>query len=57
MAGSYSLFTPEGLGRHMRLLFAVVHYYKSGNGRHGSLALTPGRDRCLKNLILQLHRL
>ena len=40
----------------MRLLFAVVHYYKSGNGRHGSLAPDPRpRIDALKNLILQLH--
>ena len=25
----------------MRLLFAVVHYYKAGDGRHGSLAADP----------------
>ena len=28
----------------MRLLFGVVHYYKSGDGRHGSLLQTPGRE-------------
>ena len=42
----------------MRLLFAVVHYYKSGNGRHGSLAADPRpRIDALRGLILQLHRL
>ena len=42
----------------MRLLFAVVHYYKAGNGRHGSLAADPGpRIDALRRLILQLHRL
>ena len=41
----------------MRLLFAVVHYYKSGDGRHGSLAVDPQPDDALKRLILQLHRL
>ena len=40
----------------MRLLFAVVHYYKSGDGRHGSLAPDPGpRIDALRRLILQLH--
>ena len=42
----------------MRLLFAVVHYYKSGDGRHGSLATDPRpRIDALRSLILQLHRL
>ena len=42
----------------MRLLFAVVHYYKSGNGRHGSLAADPRpRVEALRCLMLQLHRL
>ena len=42
----------------MRLLFAVVHYYKSGDGRHGSLAADPKpRIDALRGLILQLHRL
>ena len=42
----------------MRLLFAVVHYYKAGDGRHGSLAADPGpRIDALRRLILQLHRL
>ena len=42
----------------MRLLFAVVHYYKSGDGRHGSLAADPRpRIEALQRLILQLHRL
>ena len=42
----------------MRLLFAVVHYYKSGDGRHGSLAADPRpRIDALRRLILQLHRL
>ena len=42
----------------MRLLFAVVHYYKSGDGRHGSLAADPApRIDALRRLILQLHRL
>lgn len=42
----------------MRLLFAVVHYYKSGNGRHGSLASDPSpRIDALRSLILQIHRL
>ena len=42
----------------MRLLFAVVHYFKPGNGRHGSLAADPQpRIDALKRLILQIHRL
>ena len=42
----------------MRLLFAIVHYYKSGDGRHGSLAADPmPRVKALRRLILQLHRL
>ena len=42
----------------MRLLFAIVHYYKSGDGRHGSLAADPRpRIDALRRLILQLHRL
>ena len=42
----------------MRLLFAVVHYFKPGNGRHGSLAADPQpRIDALKQLILQIHRL
>lgn len=42
----------------MRLLIGVVHYYKSGNGRHGSLAANPApRVHALAELILQLHRL
>ena len=42
----------------MRLLFAIVHYYKAGDGRHGSLAADPSpRIEALRRLILQLHRL
>ena len=42
----------------MRLLFAVVHYYKAGDGRHGSLAADPEpRIDALRRLILQIHRL
>ena len=42
----------------MRLLFAIVHYYKAGDGRHGSLAADPRpRIDALRRLILQLHRL
>ena len=42
----------------MRLLIAVVHYFKPGNGRHGSLAADPQpRIDALKRLILQIHRL
>ena len=43
----------------MRVLVAVVHYYKSGDGRHGSLAADPQPriNACLRHLILQLHRL
>ncbi len=42
----------------MRLLFAVVHYYKSGDGRHGSVAADPRpRIDALRGLIFQLHRL
>ena len=42
----------------MRLLFAIVHYYKAGNGRHGSLAANPKpRVDALRQLIFQLHRL
>ena len=40
----------------MRLLFAVVHYFKPG--KHGSLAADPQpRIDALKRLILQIHRL
>ena len=47
-----------GLGWSMRLLFAVVHYYKAGDGRHGSLAADPKpRIDALRRLILQIHRL
>ncbi len=42
----------------MRLLFAVVHYFKAGDGRHGSLGADPSpRIDALRRLILQLHRL
>lgn len=42
----------------MRLLFAVVHYYKAGDGRHGSLAADPRpRIQALRHLIVQIHRL
>lgn len=42
----------------MRLLIGVVHYYKAGSGRHGSLAADPApRVQALVELILQLHRL
>lgn len=42
----------------MRLLFGVVHYYKAGDGRHGSLAANPvPRVAALTQLILQLQRL
>lgn len=42
----------------MRLLFGVVHYYKAGDGRHGSLAPDPvPRVAALSQLILQLQRL
>ena len=42
----------------MRLLFAVVHYFKPGNGRHGSLAADPQpRIDAIRQLILQIHRL
>ena len=42
----------------MRLLFAIVHYYKAGDGRHGSLAPDSRlRIDALRCLILQLHRL
>ena len=42
----------------MRLLFAIVHYYKAGDGRHGSLAADPRpRIDALRRLILQIHRL
>ena len=42
----------------MRLLVAVAHYYKAGDGRHGSLAADPApRVAALRQLILQLHRL
>ena len=42
----------------MRLLFAVVHYFKPGNGRHGSLASDPQpRIDALRQQILQIHRL
>ena len=42
----------------MRLLFAIAHYYKAGDGRHGSLAADPTpRINALRQLIFQLHRL
>lgn len=42
----------------MRLLIGVVHYYKAGDGRHGSVAADPApRVQALAELILQLHRL
>ena len=42
----------------MRLLVAVAHYYKAGDGRHGSLGRDPApRVQALRQLILQLHRL
>ena len=42
----------------MRLLFAVVHYFKPGNGRHGSLGADPQpRVDALRQQILQIHRL
>ncbi|MEB3234849.1 MAG: calcium-binding protein [Cyanobacteriota bacterium] len=42
----------------MRLLVAVAHYYKAGDGRHGSLGRDPApRIAALRQLILQLHRL
>lgn len=42
----------------MRLLIGVVHFYRSGDGRHGSLAADPApRMRALSQLILSLHRL
>ena len=42
----------------MRLLIGVVHYYKAGDGRHGSLAADPApRVQALAELVLQLHRL
>ena len=42
----------------MRLLFGVVHYYKAGDGRHGSLAANSApRVVALSQLILQLQRL
>ena len=48
----------QRVGCSMRLLFAIVHYYKSGDGRHGSLAADPRpRIDALRRLILQLHRL
>ena len=42
----------------MRLLVAVAHYYKAGDGRHGSLGRDPApRLAALRQLLLQLHRL
>ncbi len=42
----------------MRLLIGVVHFYRSGDGRHGSLAADPApRIRALSRVILSLHRL
>ena len=42
----------------MRLLIAVVHYFKPGTGRHGSLSSDPTpRIDALRRLVLQLHRL
>lgn len=42
----------------MRLLVAVTHYYKAGDGRHGSLGRDPApRLAALRQVILQLHRL
>ena len=56
---AYSLFKLQWVGPLMRLLFAVVHYYKAGDGRHGSpWLLTPSHElMLLRHLILQLHRL
>ncbi len=42
----------------MRLLVAVAHYFKPGNGRHGSLSKDPApRLNALRQLIIQLHQL
>lgn len=42
----------------MRLLIGVVHYWRPGDGRHGSLAPDPtGRVQALRKVVLQLHRL
>lgn len=42
----------------MRLLVAVAHYFKPGNGRHGSLSKDPApRQQALMKLVLQLHQL
>jgi hypothetical protein len=42
----------------MRLLIGVVHYWRPGDGRHGSLAPDPSaRVQALRQVILQLHRL
>ena len=55
---SCSLFVDPEPGSPMRLLIGVVHFYRSGDGRHGSLAADPApRIRALSQLILNLHRL
>lgn len=42
----------------MRIQVAVAHYFKAGNGRHGSLGRDPApRVAALRQLVLQLHRL
>jgi hypothetical protein len=42
----------------MRIQVAVAHYFKQGDGRHGSLGRDPApRVAALRLLLLQLHRL
>jgi hypothetical protein len=42
----------------MRIQVAVAHYFKQGDGRHGSLGRDPApRVAALRHQILQLHRL
>ncbi len=42
----------------MRLLLAVTHYFRPGDGRHGSLGQDPRpRVEALRQLVLQLQRL
>jgi len=42
----------------MRLLLAVAHYFRPGDGRHGSVGRDPEpRHQALRQLVLQLQRL
>ena len=43
----------------MKIQFAIVHFYNAkGGGKHGSLSPnSKGRTECLREVILQIHRL